>query len=44
MTSCSYGMNPEINDDGQIKSYVEGGETVEIRPIQLPYIIVVDVR
>ena len=30
MTSCSYGMNPEINDDGQIKSYVEGGETVEI--------------
>ena len=30
MTSCSYGMSPEISDDGRIRSYIEGGENVEI--------------
>jgi hypothetical protein len=30
MESCSYGINPEVTEDGEVKCYVEGGENVEI--------------
>ena len=30
LTSCGYGMSPEVTEDGMVKSYIDGGDSVEI--------------